>query len=244
MGGSDELEVFQVIAQSGGSVTLELEIINHDGDSSDTTNNADIDIYVVDTEENTVSSGAGLGKTETAELPVGNGTIYYLIIDHWRGYNSVPSSYVITQTPNFATTTDQKEATDRSNADFSLDKILVVKKSMPPEVVIDFNATENELTQSMGNRSGGLVEITAEELSEMAGLPSDENFTSRLKEDFPDAYAKGRWQKSLSILQSRSPNLAIEPDWKMYTHAEPFQADPSYNTYQWWNFDVTNLPKA
>ena len=244
MGNSDELEVFQVLAQSGGSVALELEIINHDGDSGDTTNNTDIDIYVVDTEEVTVSSGAGLGKTETAEIPAGNGTIYYLIIDHWRGYNTVPSSYVITQTPNFATSTEQKEATDRSNADFSLDKILVVKKSMPPEMVIDFNATENELLESMGNRSGGLVEITPEELSNMAGLPADESYSSRLKEDFPDAHKKGRWQKALSILQSRSPSLAIEPDWKIYTHADPFVADPSYNTYQWWNFDVTNLPEG
>ena len=54
MGGTDELEVFQVIAQSGGSVALELEIINHDGDSGDTTNNTDIDIYVVDTNEETI----------------------------------------------------------------------------------------------------------------------------------------------------------------------------------------------
>ena len=111
-------------------------------------------------------------------------------------------------------------------------------------MVIDFNATENELLESMGNRSGGLVEITPEELSNMAGLPADESYSSRLKEDFPDAYKKGRWQKALSILQSRSPSLAIEPDWKIYTHADPFVADPSYNTYQWWNFDVTNLPEG
>ena len=45
-------------------------------------------------------------------------------------------------------------------------------------------------------------------------------------------------------MQSRSPSLAIEPDWKIYTHADPFVADPSYNTYQWWNFDVTNLPEG
>ena len=145
MGNTDELEVFQVIAQSGGSVALELEIINHDGNSGDTTNNTDIDIYVVDTEENTVSSGAGLGKTETAQIPSGNGTIYYLIVDHWRGYNSVPSSYVITQTPNFATSAEQKEAADKSNADFNLEQIFVVKKTMPAEMTIDFNATENYL---------------------------------------------------------------------------------------------------
>ena len=23
-----------------------------------------------------------------------------------------------------------------------------------------------------------------------------------------------------------------------------FVTDPSYNTYQWWNFDVTNLPEG
>jgi hypothetical protein len=107
----------------------------------------------VDTNEETVSSGAGLCKTEIFELSVGYGTIYYLIIDHWRGYNSFPSSYVITQTPNFATSTQQKEAVDRSNSDFILYQILVVKKSMSPEMIVDFNATENELLESMGNRS-------------------------------------------------------------------------------------------
>ncbi len=107
---------------------MELQIITHDGDSGNTTTNSDLDMYVLDTEQNTVSSGASLAKIENAEVPAGAGDIYYIFIDHWTDYNSVPSSYVITTTPGFAVSAEKRSAMNASNADFSMDKILIAQR--------------------------------------------------------------------------------------------------------------------
>jgi hypothetical protein len=65
-----------------------------------------------------------------------------------------------------------------------------------------------------------------------------------LKESLPKVYEKGRYMKAISVLSNRSPNLFVEPSWNRYIQVEPFTQDPSYNTYQWWNFDVVNIPEA
>ena len=94
----DGIDLYQIVA-GNSPISLELQIITHDGDSDNTTTNSDLDMYVLDTEQNSVSQGASLAKVENAEVPAGAGDIYYIYIDHWTDYNSVPSSYVITTTP-------------------------------------------------------------------------------------------------------------------------------------------------
>ena len=96
----------------------------------------------------------------------------------------------------------------------------------------------------MGNVEGGLVDVTMSDLAKMAGLGQDEEYTSTLRESLPDAYERGRYMKAISVLKERSPNLFVEPSWNRSLQYEPFTQDPSYNTYQWWNFDVVNIPEA
>ena len=172
----------------------------------------------------------------------GEGDIYYVIIDHYRVDNSVPSAYVLTQTPTFASTSEQKDAAARANADFNIDEILIAKK--PALNRASLNETENELTQDMGSSDGGLVNMSLFELEQIAGLGDDQDYTSTLKTNFPEAYKKGRYMKAISVLSNRSPNLFIEPSWQRYIQVESFTPDPRYDTYQWWNFDVVNIPEA
>ena len=49
----------------------------------------------------------------------------------------------------------------------------------------------------MGNTDGGLVDMTLTELSRMAGLGNDEDYTSSLKDNFPEDYKKGRYKKAI-----------------------------------------------
>ena len=241
LGEDDDVDLFQVIAGSG-QINLELTMVNHDGNSGNTTTNVDLDMFVVDAQENTDNVGGTYAKVENAYIPAGEGDIYYVIIDHYRVDNSVPSAYVLTQTPQFASSEAQKDASSRANADFDLEKILVAKR--PVFSGFNLNQTENELTQEMGNIDGGLVDMTLNELSAMAGLGNDENYKSTLKETLPEVYEKGRYMKAISVLSDRSPNLFVEPSWNRYIQVESFTQDPSYNTYQWWNFDVVNIPEA
>ena len=199
-------------------------------------------MFVVDAQENTNNVGGTYAKVENAYIPAGEGDIYYVIIDHYRVDNSVPSAYVLTQTPQFASSEAQKDASARASADFNLDEILVAKR--PVFSGFDLNQTENELTQEMGNTDGGLVDMTLTELSRMAGLGNDEDYTSSLKDNFPEVYKKGRYMKAISVLSSRSPNLFVEPSWNRYIQVESFTPDPRYNSYQWWNFDIVNIPEA
>ena len=96
----------------------------------------------------------------------------------------------------------------------------------------------------MGNSDGGLVNISLKELGQIAGLGDDESYSSTLRENFPEAYQKGRYMKAVSELARKSPNLFIEPSWNRYIQVESFSPDPRYDTYQWWNFDVVNIPEA
>ena len=82
------------------------------------------------------------------------------------------------------------------------------------------------------------------ELERIAGLGDDQDYISTLKTNFPEAYKKGRYMKAISVLSNRSPNLFIEPSWQRYIQVESFTPDPRYDTYQWWNFDVVNIPEA
>ena len=83
MGDDDDLDIFQLIAAE--SVTaVQLEIINHNSDAGNRAENTDLDMYIVNTDIETISSGAGLERIEFAEIPAGEGDIYYLIIDHYR----------------------------------------------------------------------------------------------------------------------------------------------------------------
>ena len=77
------------------------------------------------------------------------------------------------------------------------------------------NQTENELIEEMGNVDGGSVDITLNDLSKIAGLGNDENYTSSLKENFPKAYAKGRYESYICFTR-KSPNLFVEPSWNRY----------------------------
>ena len=69
--------------------------------------------------------GGTYSKVETAYIPAGEGDIYYVIIDHYRVDNSVPSAYVLTQTPTFASSSTQKDAAARANADFNWRRYLL-----------------------------------------------------------------------------------------------------------------------
>ena len=217
-------------------------MVNHDGNPGNTNNNVDLDMFVVDDQENTNNVGGTYAKVETAYIPAGEGDIYYVIIDHYRVDNSVPSAYVLTQTPTFASTSEQKDAAARANADFNIDEILIAKK--PTFNRASLNETENELTQEMGSSDGGLVNMSLFELERIAGLGDDQDYISTFKTNFPEAYKKGRYMKAISVLSNRSPNLFIEPSWQRYIQVESFTPDPRYDTYQWWNFDVVNIPEA
>ena len=110
-------------------INLELTMVNHDGNNGNTNNNVDLDMFVVDDQENTNNVGGTYAKVENAYIPAGEGDIYYVIIDHYRVDNSVPSAYVLTQTPTFASTSEQKDAAARANADFNIDEILNCQKA-------------------------------------------------------------------------------------------------------------------
>ena len=143
-------------------------MVNHDGNNGNTTSNVDLDMFVIDSEENNISVGGTYSKVENAYVPAGEGDIYYVIIDHYRVDNSVPSAYVLTQTPQFASSQEQKDASARANADFNLNEILIAKR--PAFSGFDLNQTENELIEEMGNVDGGSVDITLNDLSKIAGL--------------------------------------------------------------------------
>ena len=201
-------------------------------------------MYVLDTEQNTVSSGASLAKIENAEVPAGAGDIYYIYIDHWTDYNSVPSSYVITTTPGFAVSEEKRSAMNASNADFSMDKILIAQRPNISSIPLPEEQTQNILLEKMGDKQGGLVDITASELYAVANMPEEMNIEDDLEEKLVKVLEKGRWSKAISILQSKAPGLFVEPHWNQKLHVESFRKDPSYDTYQWWNFDIVNLPEG
>ena len=201
-------------------------------------------MYVLDTDQNSVSQGASLAKVENAEVPAGAGDIYYIYIDHWTDYNSVPSSYVITSTPGFAVSDEKRSQMSASNADFSMEKILIAKRPDFNEITIPEDGTQNVLIEEMGEKQGGLVDVTPAELFAMANMPEEMNIEDDLEEKLIKVLEKGRWSKALAILQSRAPGLFVEPHWNHKLHVESFRKDPSYNTYQWWNFDVVNLPEG
>ena len=66
--------------------------------------------------------------------------------------------------------------------------------------------------------------------------------------DLPDhlkaILEKGKWDKAVKIIQSKYPHMFIEPNFVQKLHVQSFSKDPSYDTYQWWNFDVVNLPEG
>ena len=96
----------------------------------------------------------------------------------------------------------------------------------------------------MGDKQGGLVDITASELYAVANMPEEMNIEDDLEEKLVKVLEKGRWSKAISILQSRAPGLFVEPHWNQKLHIESFSKDPAYDTYQWWNFDIVNLPEG
>ena len=59
----------------------------------------------------------------------------------------------------------------------------------------------NEITTKMDGRPAKLIEISSQRLFELVGLPSDEDYNSSLKNNFSDAYKKGRWQKATNLLR-------------------------------------------
>ena len=60
-----------------------------------------LDFYILNEQQEKVSSGDGLGKVETAQIPAGVGEIFYIWVVHFVDNNEVPSNYVIKQTPSF-----------------------------------------------------------------------------------------------------------------------------------------------
>ena len=177
-------------------------------------------------------------------MPAGAGNIYYIFIDHWTDYNSVPSSYVITSTPGFAVSDEQRSKMSASNADFSMEKILIAKRPDFNIINVPDGETQNALIEEMGEKQGGLVEISPSELFSMAKMPQEMNVEDDMEEKLQQVLEKGRWRKAISILQSRAPGLFVEPHWNKKLHVVSFTKDPSYNTYQWWNFDIVNLPEG
>ena len=98
-------------------------MIKHDGDADNVEENADLDIFIINTDLDTISSSAGLDRFEYAEIPADPGEIFYIIVDHYRGYNSEATSYIIRNTPSSSNSQDIKTKLNESNADINLSLI-------------------------------------------------------------------------------------------------------------------------
>ncbi|RPF73308.1 MAG: hypothetical protein CBE45_001210 [Thiotrichales bacterium TMED285] len=239
MGNDDDIELFQVIGLED-SIGLELEIIGHNTDNNNTDDNPDLDIYVINTDLETISSGAGLGRVETAQIPAGPNTIFYIIIDHYRGYNEVPSSYILRQLPASSVTESMLTKMHQSNSDLNIGKIFVRKEPDSMEVPSDVKI----ITESLGSRPAGVVEVNPETIFSMVGVPTQEASDSSLLERFKGTYEIGKWRKAIELLKIEFPKYVFELDYKMVLHADEFVRDPLYDQYQWWNFDIVNLPEG
>ena len=88
--------MYQIVA-GNSPISLELQIITHDGDSGNTTTNSDLDMYVLDTDQNSVSQGASLEKVENAEVPEGAGDIYYIYIVFLFVFLRIPGNISVLQ---------------------------------------------------------------------------------------------------------------------------------------------------
>ena len=109
----------------------------------------------------------------------------------------------------------------------------------------DLNQTENELIEEMGNVDGGLINVTLNELAQIAGLGNDEKVTHpHLRENFPKAYAKGRYAaKAVSELAIGLQIYLLSQAGTDICKLNLFHLI-LYESYQWWNFDVVNIPEA
>tara|TARA_A100001015_G_scaffold191068_1_gene212907 strand:+ start:181 stop:2631 length:2451 start_codon:yes stop_codon:yes gene_type:complete len=249
----DRMDFYQVVGQDY-STALELTIITHDDDPENDETNTDLDFYILNEQQEKVSSGDGLGKVETAQIPAGVGEIFYIWVVHFVDNNEVPSNYVIKQTPSFATTNDQKlKMYSSSNRDFKMDSILIAPKPNFPIIApkpsfpikrFAESGTQNAITEAIADNYSGTVNVTAEELFAAAGLPSESNYNDDLPDHLKAILEKGKWDKAVKIIQSKYPHMFIEPNFVQKLHVQSFSKDPSYDTYQWWNFDVVNLPEG
>ncbi|MAV83863.1 MAG: hypothetical protein CMQ82_03220 [Gammaproteobacteria bacterium] len=217
-------------------------MIKHDGDADNVDENADIDIFILNTELETVSSSAGLDRFEYAEIPAGLDDIFYIIVDHYRGYNSESTAYIIKNTPSSSTNEAVKTKLHQSNSDINIGKLLIAQKDFNADSSIN-NNLKNEITLRMDGYPAKLVEISTSELSELVGLPNDQEYLSSLKENFIDTYKIGRWRKATNLLKQKLPEIKVDLDYKKYLHVD-FVKDPLHDGYQWWSFDIMNLPEG
>ena len=67
--------------------------------------------------------------------------------------------------------------------------------------------------------------------------------TSSLKQQFPAVAKLGEWRKATYLLRHKLPSAKIDFDYKRELH-DVFVKDPLYDSHQWWNFDIVNLPEA
>ena len=70
VGNDDDVDLYQVIAGTS-QINLELTMVNHDGNPNNTTDNVDLDMFVVDAQENTNNVGGTYAKVENAYIPAG-----------------------------------------------------------------------------------------------------------------------------------------------------------------------------
>ena len=75
MGSDDDIELFQVIG-TDTQTAVELEMIKHDGDTDNVEENADLDIFIINTDLDTISSSAGLDRFEYAQIPADPGEYF------------------------------------------------------------------------------------------------------------------------------------------------------------------------
>ena len=128
----------------------------------------------------------------------------------------------------------------KSNSDINIGKILIKKEPASTEIPSEVKI----ITESLGSRPAGVVEVNTETIFSIVNLPIQKLSESSLLERFKSTYEIGKWRKAIDLLKMKFPNYVFELDYKMIQHADQFVRDPLYDQYQWWNFDIVNLPEG
>ena len=97
----------------------------------------------------------------------------------------------------------------QSNSDLNIGKIFVKKEPDSMEVPSDVKI----ITESLGSRPAGVVEVNPETIFSMVGIPTQEASDSSLLERFKDTYEIGKWRKAIELLKIEFPKYVFELDY-------------------------------
>ena len=123
-------------------------MIKHDGDADNVEENADLDIFIINTDLDTISSSAGLDRFEYAEIPADPGEIFYIIVDDYRG---IPQLRLIIRNTPSSSNPNILTKLNESNADINIGKLLVGKTELFEDNSSNTNL-RNEITTRMDGR--------------------------------------------------------------------------------------------